>query len=37
MDFELPEELKMVQSLARDFVASQLKPLERSILGEPPT
>ena len=33
MDFELPEELKMVQSLARDFVASQLKPLERSILG----
>ena len=33
MDFELPEELKMVQSLARDFVANQLKPLERSILG----
>jgi len=33
MDFEIPEELKMVQSLARDFVASQLKPLERSILG----
>jgi len=33
MDFELPEELKMVQSLVRDFVNHQLKPLERDILG----
>ena len=33
MDFELPEELKMVQSLTRDFVNDQLKPLERDILG----
>lgn len=33
MDFELTEELKMVQSLARDFVDEQLKPLERDILG----
>jgi acyl-CoA dehydrogenase len=34
MDFELSEELKMVQSLARDFVEGQLKPLERTILGK---
>ena len=33
MDFEIPEELKMVQSLARDFVNEQLKPLERDLLG----
>ena len=33
MDFELDEELKMVQSLVRDFVNDQLKPLERDILG----
>jgi len=33
MDFELPEELKMIQSLTRDFVNDQLKPLERDILG----
>ncbi|MFC1971406.1 acyl-CoA dehydrogenase family protein [Chloroflexota bacterium] len=33
MDFEIPEELKMVQSLARDFVTDQLKPLERDFLG----
>lgn len=33
MDFELPEELKMVQSLVRGFVNDQLKPLERDILG----
>lgn len=33
MDFGLPEELKMVQSLTRDFVREQLKPLERDILG----
>lgn len=34
MDFELSEELKMIQSLARDFVEGQLKPLEREILGK---
>jgi acyl-CoA dehydrogenase len=33
MDFELSEELKMIQSLAGDFVEQQLKPLERDILG----
>ncbi len=33
MDFEIPEELKMVQSMVREFVTDQLKPLERSILG----
>ncbi len=33
MDFEIPEDLKMVQSLVRDFVHDQLKPLERDILG----
>jgi len=33
MDFELSEEQKMIQSLARDFVNEQLKPLERDILG----
>ncbi len=33
MDFEIPEELKMVQSLVRNFVNDQLKPLERDILG----
>src|SRR4030042_1526982 len=33
MDFELSEELKMIQSLARDFADEQLKPLERDILG----
>jgi acyl-CoA dehydrogenase len=33
MDFELPEELKMIQSLTRDFVNERLKPLERDILG----
>lgn len=33
MDFELPEELKMVQRLVRDFVNERLRPLERSILG----
>jgi len=33
MDFEIPEELKMVQSLVRDFVNDQLKSLERDILG----
>lgn len=33
MDFELTEELKMIQSLVRDFVNERLKPLERDILG----
>jgi len=33
MDFEIPQELKMVQSLVRDFVTDQLKPRERDILG----
>ena len=33
MDFELSEELKMIQSLARDFVNERLKPLERDLLG----
>ncbi len=33
MDFELSDELKMIQSLARDFVNDRLKPLERDILG----
>ena len=33
MDFNLPEELKMVQTLARDFVKDQLIPLEREVLG----
>lgn len=34
MDFEIPEELKMIQSLARDFVRDQLRPLERDLLGQ---
>ena len=33
MDFEIPEELKMIQKLVRDFVTDQLKPLERIVLG----
>ena len=33
MDFKLSEELKMIQSLTRDFVNDRLKPLERDILG----
>ncbi|MFC2035253.1 acyl-CoA dehydrogenase family protein [Chloroflexota bacterium] len=33
MDFEIDEELKMIQSLVKDFVNDQLKPLERDILG----
>jgi acyl-CoA dehydrogenase len=33
VDFEIPEDLKMVQSLVRDFVHDQLKPLERDVLG----
>jgi len=33
VDFEIPEDLKMVQSLVRDFVHDQLRPLERDLLG----
>lgn len=33
MDFGLSEELKMIQSLVKDFVNDQLKPMEREILG----
>ena len=33
MDFEIPEELKMIQRTVRDFVTDQLKPLERVVLG----
>lgn len=33
MDFTIPEELKMVQTLVRDFVKEQLLPLEREVLG----
>ena len=33
MDFEIPEELKMIQSMVRDFVTDQLKPMERIVLG----
>jgi len=33
MDFELSEELKMIQSLTRDFVNERLKPMERDLLG----
>ncbi len=37
MDFEIPEELQMVQTTARDFVSKELIPLEREILGREPT
>jgi len=33
VDFEIPEELKMIQSMVRDFVTDQLRPLERIVLG----
>ncbi|MDD4860329.1 MAG: acyl-CoA dehydrogenase family protein [Dehalococcoidales bacterium] len=33
MDFEIPEDLKMMQSLVRDFVTDQIKPLERDLMG----
>ncbi|MCD6599682.1 MAG: acyl-CoA dehydrogenase family protein [Dehalococcoidia bacterium] len=33
MNFDVPEELKMLQSMVRDFVTEQLKPLERIVLG----
>lgn len=33
MDFNIPEDLKMVQTLAKDFVKEQLIPLEKDVLG----
>ena len=33
MDFELDEELKMIQGLVRGFVNDHLKPLERDLMG----
>jgi len=33
MDFNIPEDMKMLQTLARDFVNDQLVPLERELLG----
>jgi acyl-CoA dehydrogenase len=33
MDFELSEDLKMIKSLAHDFVVNELRPLERDLLG----
>ena len=33
MDFELDEELRMIQGLVRDFVGDQLRPLERDLMG----
>ncbi|MDD5288145.1 MAG: acyl-CoA/acyl-ACP dehydrogenase [Dehalococcoidales bacterium] len=33
MDFNIPEDMKMVQTMARDFVKNQLIPLERQVLG----
>jgi len=33
MDFSLPEDVKMVQTLVGDFVNDQLRPLERELLG----
>jgi acyl-CoA dehydrogenase len=33
MDFTIPEDLKMLQTLARDFVKDQLIPLEKDLLG----
>lgn len=33
MNFDIPEELKMVQTLVRGFIRDQLKPLERELMG----
>jgi acyl-CoA dehydrogenase len=33
MDFKIPEDMKMIQTLARDFVNDQLIPLEKEVLG----
>ena len=33
MDFNIPEDMKMVQTLAKDFVKDQLIPLEKEVLG----
>ena len=37
MDFTIPEELKMIRTLVRDFVKDQLLPLEREVLGREAT
>ena len=34
MDFAIPEDLAMIQTMVKDFVNDQLKPLERTILGK---
>src|SRR4030042_5734454 len=34
MDVDIPEELNMIQTMMRDFVTNQLKPLERNLLGK---
>ncbi|MBM3149429.1 MAG: acyl-CoA dehydrogenase, partial [Chloroflexi bacterium] len=34
MDFTIPEDLAMIQTMVKDFVNDQLKPLERTILGK---
>lgn len=36
MDFEIPEDLKMIQKTTRDFVKRELLPLERDLLGREP-
>lgn len=33
MDFNIPEDMKMIQTMARDFVKNQLITLERQVLG----
>ncbi len=33
MDFDKPEELNMIQTMVKEFVNDQLKPMERDILG----
>lgn len=33
MDFEIPEDLKLIQETAKDFVKRELLPLERDLLG----
>lgn len=34
MDFAIPEDLAMIQTMVRDFVNDHLKPLERTVLGK---
>ena len=33
MDFNIPEDIRMIQALAREFVQEQLIPLEKEVLG----